>query len=147
MPTTHAQRIARVRRAPRFHGRLLHHVAYHMSVLPVRDVTPVSQRWQYANAAASTARREAANYAARRARRMLEQPFFAVMEFPIASPRAWTAAREAYVNKDLTDSWDEALRTDDDATPFMPEDWRLECVTSRDELPEYMGSDIDGLFL
>ena len=38
-------------------------------------------------------------------------------------------------------AWDEALRADDDATTFMPEDWR------EDDIPDYMGGDLDGLFL
>jgi hypothetical protein len=64
----------------------------------------------------------------------------------------------AYVNKDL---WDRALSLDDERLPwddaptaFRPEDWRLEggaVAEDRDafddEIPEYEGSDLDGMFL
>lgn len=144
MPTTHAQRVARARR-PRHTVRTLTKSALiaraaRLAGLPVTDI----RLGDY----------DAADYRGlptltpERARWLLDQPFLSTL-FP--TPRAWADARDAYANKALTDTpdpwWGEALRTDDDATPFMPEDWRLECVTSRDELPEYMGSDLDGLFL
>ena len=59
--------------------------------------------------------------------------------------------RNAYVNKQVwdaaLDTTDERLPWDDAPTPFLPEDWRLECVVSGDDIPEYMGRDLDGLFL
>lgn len=126
MPTPHAQRLARVRRLHTVRSivtrAVLARAARHAYI--TKDLDDERLPWEDAPSVPTPMPW------------LLNQPFLATLFPSVPSRRA-----------PADPSWNEALRTDDTATPFLPEDWRLECITSGDDIPEYMGRDLDGLFL